>query len=482
MLEGLERTRYLLRPVIHVSHLTRRFGDLAALDDVSFEVGRGEVVGILGVNGAGKSTVMRILTGYLPATSGSASVCGFDVLRQSLEVRRRIGYLPENVPLYREHRIEEMLLFQARLHRLSRAEAKKRIPAVLERVGLLDRRRDLIGNLSRGLRQRVGLAVALLPEPEVLILDEPTSGLDPLQRLEVRRLVQELGAKHTVLLSSHILPEIEAVCPRILILHKGRVAADGDRDELVRSRGHESHVRVEAVVGADVEGAARLLRALPGVTEVRIGPRTGIHQAFEVRGAGDLREDVGALAAARRWALRELSWHAQTLEQLFARIALGVEEERASVAPAAAPAAVEPARPGTQSGTTLSVLTPGSAAGVSVDIASRPNPTLPTSTSSASTNSSATSASGSTSSPTSGSGALVPPPGTPATPKRAMYNLNPFERGAGRELSKPITGAPAPKAPAANDAGGTACTPPRDESAERKAPDARGDGAREERA
>lgn len=324
--------------MIEVRHLTRRFGDLTALDDVSFEVGRGEVVGILGVNGAGKTTVMRILTGYLPATSGSASVAGFDVLRQSLEVRRRIGYLPENVPLYREHRVEEMLQFQARLHRLSNKEAKERIPAVLERVGLRERRRDLIGHLSRGLRQRVGLAVALLPAPEVLILDEPTSGLDPLQRLEVRKLVQELGREHTVLLSSHILPEIDAVCPRVIILHKGRVAADGPKDELVRAHAADSHVRVEAVVGPDVEAAARLLGALPGVDLVKIGARLGIHQAFEVRGAGDLREDVGALASARKWALRELSWHAPTLEQLFARIALGVADELPSAAGATNPA------------------------------------------------------------------------------------------------------------------------------------------------
>ncbi|MBI5363106.1 MAG: ATP-binding cassette domain-containing protein, partial [Planctomycetes bacterium] len=324
-----------------------------------------------------------ILAGYLPATSGAASVAGFDVLRQSLEVRRKIGYLPENVPLYREHRVEEMLQFQARLHRLSNKEAKERIPAVLERVGLRERRRDLIGHLSRGLRQRVGLAVALLPSPEVLILDEPTSGLDPLQRLEVRKLVQELGREHTVLLSSHILPEIDAVCPRVIILHKGKVAADGPKDELVRARAADSHVRVEAVVGADVEGAARLLRALSGVVAVKIGARQGIHQAFEVRGAGDLREDVGALAAARKWALRELSWHAPTLEQLFARIALGLAEE-----PAAAPGATIAANAPAPSGTATST--------------ARELPTLP----------------------------LVAP-AVPPTAK-PVYNLNPFERRAPR--------------------------------------------------
>jgi len=179
--------------VITVQNLTRRFGGLTAVDDLSFTVEKGEVVGFLGPNGAGKSTTMRILTGFLPATSGAAEVAGFDVLRQSMEVRRRIGYLPEGVPLYGEHRVREMLDFQGRLHGLSKAERKARIPGVLERVGVLDRSEQLVGTLSRGLRQRVGLAVALLPDPEVLILDEPTSGLDPLQRVEIRELLKGLA-------------------------------------------------------------------------------------------------------------------------------------------------------------------------------------------------------------------------------------------------------------------------------------------------
>jgi ABC-2 type transport system ATP-binding protein len=375
--------------VIQVTHVTRRFGEIVALDDVSLEAGRGEVVGILGVNGAGKSTLMRILTGALPATSGTAAVAGFDVLRQSLEVRARIGYLPESVPLYREHRVVEMLAFQARLHRIPRAEAKRRIPAVLERVGLADRPRELIGHLSRGLRQRVGLAVALLPEPEVLILDEPTSGLDPVQRLEVRKLVRELADQHTVLLSSHILPEIEAVCPRIVVLHRGRVAADGARDDLVRAHAGASPVRVEAVVGPDVESAARLLRAIAGVRSVRVAERLGIHQAFEVHGDGDLREDVGALAAARGWALRELSWRTPTLEQVFARIALGVAEEPPAAASAAASDRL-----------------------VSIEVPARLESATPV-------------AAPATAPPRAESAAPAPPTDAP---KKAAYNLNPFER------------------------------------------------------
>jgi ABC-2 type transport system ATP-binding protein len=387
-------------PVIQVEHLTRRFGELTALDDVSFQVRQGEVVGILGVNGAGKSTAMRILTGYLPATSGAALVAGFDVLRQSLEVRKRIGYLPESVPLYREHRVREMLEFQARLHRVPRRERRARIDAVLQRVGLGDRKRQLIGTLSRGLRQRVGLAVALLPEPEVLILDEPTSGLDPLQRIEVRTLVRELAEKHTVLLSSHILPEIEAVCPRVIILHKGRVAADGQRSELVRGRAGD-HVHVEAVVGADVEAAARLLRTLPGVTDVALGARLGIHQAFEVFGNGDLREDVGALAASRGWALRELSRREPTLEELFARIALGEGDVSAWSAKGPPPAAPAPAGPTSER----------------VELTLPPPRALDAA----------------------GAHEAAPPP------RKAAYNLNPFEK----------SNRPPPRTPSADSSAGT---------------------------
>lgn len=327
--------------MIEVQNLTRRFGDHVAVDDLSFRLEAGEVVGFLGPNGAGKSTTMRMLAGYLPATRGTITIGGFDVLRQSLEVRRRIGYLPENVPLYREHRVEEMLRFQARLHRMPRGEREARIGAVLERVGLTERRRSLIGDLSRGLRQRVGIAVALLPQPAVLILDEPTSGLDPLQRIEVRKLVQDLAREHTVLLSSHILAEVEAICPRVLIVHRGRCLADGRREELVAKLGGGAEaVFVEAVV-PDVADARRLLGTLPGVTSVEVGARVGIHQSFRVRGAGDLREDVGALAAAKRWALRELTFERATLEKLFTALVLGEElgSTESAAASTGAPAA-----------------------------------------------------------------------------------------------------------------------------------------------
>jgi len=310
--------------VIHVEHLTRRFGPVTAVEDLSFHVEQGEVVGFLGPNGAGKTTTMRILAGYLPATSGRAEVAGLDVLRRSLDVRKRIGYLPEAVPLYREHRVEEMLAFQARLHGMPRRAWRPRVGQVLERVGIADRRRSLIGRLSRGQRQRVGIAVALLPRPEVLILDEPTSGLDPLQRMEMRGLLSELADEHTVLLSSHILPEIEAVCPRVIILSRGRMAAAGTKEELVRRLGGDSHVRLEVGGVGDLESARRALAALPGAGEVVDAGRLDGLQVLLVRCESDLRADVGALARAHGWELRELSWRRPTLEQIFARIALEI--------------------------------------------------------------------------------------------------------------------------------------------------------------
>ncbi|MFN0241488.1 MAG: ATP-binding cassette domain-containing protein [Planctomycetota bacterium] len=420
--------------MITVSHLTRRFGSLTAVDDVSFRVERGEVVGVLGPNGAGKTTTLRILAGFLPATAGAAQVAGFDVLRESLQARRHIGYLPESVPLYREHRVVEMLRFQARLHGLSRAETKKRIPIVLERVGLTDRARDLIGNLSRGLRQRAGLAVALLPEPDVLILDEPTSGLDPLQRIEVRALVRELAPKHTVLLSSHILPEIEAVCPRVIIMHQGKIAADGTPADLVAKLAHASHVRIEAVVGADLAGALRLLSSIGGVRSVEDKGRLGIHHQFEVYCDHDLREDVGAIAAARGWALRELSWRRPTLEEIFARIAFRGEGEK-----------VIAASPTVSSTTTIASIhsgqsgTPRATANIALDV--RLAPIVPGGPQVGDAKPSAT---------TSPEPAAAKAPSETAPPARVVYNLNPFDRGATRNLSAPKAVEPPPATPGAS--------------------------------
>jgi len=408
--------------VITVQHLTRRFGQLTAVDDLSFTVEKGEVVGFLGPNGAGKSTTMRILTGFLPATSGAAEVAGFDVLRQSMEVRKRIGYLPESVPLYGEHRVREMLDFQGRLHGMSGADRKARIPAVLERVGVLDRAEQLVGTLSRGLRQRVGLAVALLPEPEVLILDEPTSGLDPLQRLEIRSLLKELAAEHTVLLSSHILPEVEAVCPRVIMIHKGRVAAQGTQAEILKSVGRGAHVRLEALV-PDVAEALRLLAATPGVTRAEERGRLGIHHVFEIFCDEDLREDVGALAAMKGWALRELSWSQPSLEELFARVALELGEGAAAETPAPAG---QSALGTTVTGSIGLDLHPGGDAPVASEPAVQPSSFLSPFETSAPPAIPETPAA-------LGEKGQLGEPGRPAQP----FVLNPFEGAPGRDMSKP---------------------------------------------
>jgi len=330
--------------VITASHLTRRFGPLVAVDDISFEIEAGEVVGFLGPNGAGKTTTLRILAGFLPATSGTASIAGHDVLRASLKVRQHIGYLAETVPLYGEHRIEEMLHFQGRLHGMSRAKRKQRIPEVLDRVGVLDRRRQLVGHLSRGLRQRVGIATALLPDPDVLILDEPTSGLDPLQRIEVRQLIRDLAGQHTIIVSSHILPEIEAVCPRVLIMSKGKLAADGTQEELVRTLGGASFVRLEiagvaAAKGPGFEGPTLRLRQLNGVSGVREHALDSGFTGYDIACEIDRRREVGELAKHEGWTVRELSWRKATLEELFARIALELTDDtrkRAKAEPAKA--------------------------------------------------------------------------------------------------------------------------------------------------
>ena len=382
---------YLPPVMIEVANLTRRFGSFTAVNDLSFTVERGAVVGFLGPNGAGKTTTMRMLTGYLPPTSGSIQIAGLDVVRDSMGVRKHIGYLPESVPLYREHRVEEMLAFQGRLHGMERGAIKTRTAEILERVGLADRSRSLIGSLSKGMRQRVGVAVAVLPDPDVLILDEPTSGLDPMQRVELRGLLQEIATERTVLISSHILPEIEAVAERVIILHRGTIAAEGTRADLVAQLGGGASVRLEAVV-SDADEAVRLLSSLPGVTGVTPTGRLGIHSGFDVRSDEDLREDVGAIAAAKGWALRELSWQSPSLEELFSRIALDLDD--AGAVKTTSPVAAED------------------------DAASREAPRLEVSlpTLDAPTN-----------------------PG-PEPVSKQVYNLNPFELGAGgasRDLTAP---------------------------------------------
>lgn len=232
--------------MIRIEHLTRRFHDLVAVDDISLDVARGEVLGFLGPNGAGKTTTIRILTGFLPATSGRAEIDGIDVAADSLSVRRRIGYLPENVPLPADARVSEYLDFRARLKGIARGKRSSACDRVLELCGLVPMRRRILNQLSRGYRQRVGLADALLAEPPVLILDEPTGGLDPGQRQEVLDMVQRLRGERTVMLSSHVLAEVERVCSKVAIIKSGRIVAGGTREELEADAGRLGEVEIHA--------------------------------------------------------------------------------------------------------------------------------------------------------------------------------------------------------------------------------------------
>lgn len=248
--------------MIQVTHLTRRYHDLLAVDDISLHVEQGEVLGFLGPNGAGKSTTIKILTGFLPATSGQARVAGFDVASESLEVRRQIGYLPENVALPPDARVDEYLDYRGRLKGIAASERGKRRDEVLEAAGLVPMRRRILSQLSRGYRQRVGLADALLGNPNVLFLDEPTGGLDPAQREDVLELIAALRGQRTVMLSSHVLSEIEGVCSRVAIIKEGRIVAQGSPSELEESAGRRGEVRIELDGPREPLGAALRERGL----------------------------------------------------------------------------------------------------------------------------------------------------------------------------------------------------------------------------
>jgi ABC-2 type transport system ATP-binding protein len=303
--------------MINVSELTKYYGDYPAIQSVSFDVPAGQVVGFLGPNGAGKTTTMRILAGYLTATSGRATIDGIDVFWDPLEARRRIGYLPENCPLYSEMRVTEYLRFRAGIKGLGGSLRRQRLGYVLDRCWLTDVRRQLIGTLSKGYRQRVGLADALLASPPVLILDEPTAGLDPAQIRSTRSLIRELGREHTILLSTHILPEVEMTCDRVIIIHRGRVAASGGLDELARQAGQTGALLVSFDEPVDAEPVS----GLAGVTTVGQETADG---ATRLRITGpdldELAPRLCALAVARGWKVRELRPERRTLEDLFVQI------------------------------------------------------------------------------------------------------------------------------------------------------------------
>ena len=303
--------------MIEVQHLTKRYGPVTAVDDVSFKVERGEILGFLGPNGAGKTTTMRILTGYMPPTGGKALVGGYDVQDQPIEAKRRTGYLPETPPLYPEMTVRDYLDFCARIKGVPRAERVSRVKSSMERTRIADVSKRHCGKLSKGYRQRVGLAQALLHNPEVLILDEPTAGLDPKQIIETRQLIKQLGGDHTVILSTHILPEVSQTCGRVVIINKGRVVAVDSPENLTsRLTGSETMFLQVDAAGADPAAA---LTAVPGVTQVRVADTRGTVTSLEVEsGQGrDVRRDLAAAIVSRSWGLLELRPMRMSLEEIF---------------------------------------------------------------------------------------------------------------------------------------------------------------------
>jgi len=316
--------------MIEVKNLVKEFPGRRAVDGVSFQVQTGEILGFLGPNGAGKTTTMRILTGFMPPTSGQASIAGHDVFDESDECRRRVGYLPENVPLYPEMRVEEYLTFRARLHKVGVAKRPRAVARAMELCRVADRRRSVIGTLSKGYRQRVALADALVGEPEILILDEPTVGLDPKQIRDVRALIRDLGREHTILLSTHILPEVEMICGRVIIIDNGKIVAQ-DTTEALRAAQAASaeilvHARLPAPSGdtAPATVARGQLAAVAGVVGVTVED-DGAPAKFRVKVAGkeDVREAIFRLAVERGWVLLEMRREAQSLEDIFVKLTAG---------------------------------------------------------------------------------------------------------------------------------------------------------------
>ena len=308
---------------IVVENLTKTYGPYEALHDVSFDVQKGEILGFLGPNGAGKTTTLRILTGYMPPSSGSARVAGYDVFDDSLQVRKRIGYLPETVPLYTEMTVWDYLDFAARLRNVPKRDDA--IERVLEMTNIGEKADSLIGKLSKGQRQRVGIAQALVHDPEVLILDEPTIGLDPLQIIEIRKLIKSLAGNHTVLLSSHILPEVSQTCSRILIINQGKIVAEDTPDKLAnRVRGAE-HIHLQVVKPAPEIPAE--LEKVKGVLSVKAQEVQGVYEIETTQGT-DRRAEIAQAVVQRGWGLLELRPVSLSLEDVFLKLTTTEEADQ----------------------------------------------------------------------------------------------------------------------------------------------------------
>lgn len=321
--------------MIDVENLSKSYGPVHAVRGISFKVEAGEIVGFLGPNGAGKTTTMRMLTGFLPPSDGKVKIAGYDVFEQPMEARAQIGYLPESPPVYPELTVTEYLSFVAELKGVARSSRKARVAAVIEQLNLGDMRRRLIGHLSKGFRQRVGLAQALIHEPKVLILDEPTVGLDPAQIVEIRNLIRGLAKDRTVILSTHILPEVSAICKRVVIISGGRIAGEGSLDSLVARSASRQQLKIalKSDAWAPVESALTAM----GATVSRTGGSEPLHEATVIAPPGeDLREKVFRAAVTGNWTLLEMMPHGSSLEDVFMKL---TTTEEGVAAPAAEPAA-----------------------------------------------------------------------------------------------------------------------------------------------
>ncbi|HEV2616597.1 MAG TPA: ATP-binding cassette domain-containing protein [Candidatus Acidoferrales bacterium] len=307
--------------MIEVQDLTKSFGDKTAVDHISFSVKKGEILGFLGPNGAGKTTTMRVLTGYLPATGGTAKIAGFDVFDDSMEVRRRIGYLPENPPLYFDMTVRSYLDFVARIKNVPPEKRAARVGAALEMAKIVDKRDELVKRLSRGYKQRVGLAQAIVHDPDVIILDEPTVGLDPKQIIEVRNLIKGLAGSHTIILSTHILPEVSMTCDRVVIINRGKIVAVDTPENLTLQLKGEERIRVE--VQAPEKQLRDALTQISGVRKVEIaslGSTGRLVATIEASQGQDLRSQIAAEVVGKGWALHELRGMNLSLEEIFLQL------------------------------------------------------------------------------------------------------------------------------------------------------------------
>ena len=305
--------------MIQANGLTHYYGPYCAIEDVNFGVKRGEILGFLGPNGAGKTTAMRIITGFMPPTRGTVTVDGFDVVEKSLETRRRIGYLPETVPLYTDMTVTGYLKYMGTLRGMPPRDIKRRVDEVVGVCRLEEYRKTLIGKLSKGFRQRVGIAQAIVHEPEVLVLDEPTIGIDPIQVVETRRLIEELGRSQTVVLSSHILPEVSMICDRVLIIHEGKIVAEDTPENL--ATGLQGMDRLEVEVGGPVAQVLPALRAVEGVESVnhQLSGQRHIY-SVQARSDKDLRDTISRVIVSRGWSLLSMQSVGMSLEEIFLRL------------------------------------------------------------------------------------------------------------------------------------------------------------------